>query len=404
MAGFEDDARPLLEGLRYCTRCCMPETNEGIQFDEMGICQACESQEQKIRIDWAAREAELRKLLDHYKSLGNDYDCIVPISGGKDSTFQLHVLTKVYGMKVLAVTFSHNWFTDTGKYNLRNAIEKFEVDHIMLTPSRELVNKLARKSLQLIGDSCWHCHSGVGAFPLQIAVKYKIPLLVWGESLADFSGRATHRNLVLKFDRDYFTRVSAKVYPEAMVGDGITERDMTPFKLPSVEEMEEVGVVGIHLGNYIFWDDERQMEFVRDVYDWREDKVEGTYKRYKSVECRMAGVHDYSKFLKRGFGRGTDHASQDVRAGLLTREEGFVLARKHDTERPAALDYYLEITGYSEEEFEAILAEHRRKLGFQGLTDELIEDVLQRHQPDRRPVDRIDVAQPARKGRRIAAE
>jgi N-acetyl sugar amidotransferase len=404
MTGLEDDSRPMLAGLRYCTRCCMPETNEGIQFDEMGICQACESQEQKMRVDWTVRERELRKLLDHYKSLGNDYDCIVPISGGKDSTFQLHVLTKVYGMKVLAVTFSHNWFTETGKYNLRNAIEKFHVDHIMLTPSRELVNKLARKSLTMIGDSCWHCHSGVGAFPLQIAVKYKIPLLVWGESIADLSGRATHRNPVIQFDRDYFTRVSAKVYPEAMVGDGITERDMAPFKLPTVEEIEEVGVVGIHLGNYIFWDDERQMEFVRDVYDWREDKVEGTYKRYKSVECRMAGVHDYAKFLKRGFGRGTDHASQDVRAGLLTREEGFALARKHDTERPAALDYYLEITGYSEEEFEAILAEHRGKLGIDGLTDELIEDVLAREQPNRRPVDRIDVADPARKGRRVAAE
>lgn len=393
MSDFELESRPMIEGLRYCTRCCMPESNEGMQFDEMGICQACQSQEQKIRINWVERERELRSLLDRYRAQGNDYDCIVPISGGKDSTFQLHVLTKIYGMKVLAVTFSHNWFSDTGRYNLQNAIEKFDVDHVMFTPSRALVNKLARKSLFMIGDSCWHCHSGVGAFPLQIAVKYKIPLLVWGESIADFSGRATHRDPVLKFDRDYFTKVSAKVYPEAMVGDGISERDLAPFKLPSVEELEEVGVVGIHLGDYLFWDDERQMEFVRDAYGWREDKVEGTYKRYKSVECRMAGVHDYTKFLKRGFGRGTDHASADVRAGLITRGEGFALARKHDTERPAALDYYLQITGFSEEEFEAVLAAHRRKLGLDSLSDEVIEELLQRHPRNRgsRVVDRIDL-------------
>jgi len=394
MQDLDTYGQPMLEGMRYCTRCCMPGSNEGIQFDEMGICQACQSQEQKIHIDWVTRERELSALLDRYRALGNDYDCIVPISGGKDSTFQLHVLTKVYGMKVLAVTFSHNWFSDTGRYNLQNAIEKFGVDHIMFTPSRSLVNKLARKSLFQIGDSCWHCHSGVGAFPLQMAVKYRIPLLVWGESIAESCGRATHRDPVLKFDRDYFTRVSAKVYPEAMIGDGIEEQDLAPFKLPSFEEIEEVGVIGIHLGDYLFWDDERQMEFVRDVYDWREDKVEGTYKRYKSVECRMAGVHDYTKFLKRGFGRATDHASADVRAGLLTREEGFELARKHDTERREALNYYLKITGFSEEEFEAILAEHRRKLGVAALSDEAMEELLERHQQDRparRRIDRIDV-------------
>lgn len=394
MMDWQDEGQPMIGGLRYCTRCCMPESNEGMQFDEMGICQACQSQEQKIHIDWVERERDLRKLLDHHRSLGNDYDCIVPISGGKDSTFQLHVLTKVYGMKVLGVTFSHNWFTETGRYNLQNAIEKFEIDHVMFTPSRALVNKLARKSLFMIGDSCWHCHSGVGAFPLQMAVKYRIPLLVWGESIADYSGRATHKNPVRKFDRDYFTQVSAKVYPEAMVGDGITERDLAPFRLPSVEELEEIGVIGIHLGDYIFWDDERQMEFVRDVYDWREDRVEGTYKHYKSVECRMAGVHDYTKFLKRGFGRASDHASADVRAGLLTREEGFALARKHDTARPGALDYYLEITGFTEEEFEAVMAEHRRKLGVAALTDEVIDDLLQRHRrnPGPRRVDRIEIA------------
>ena len=347
----------------------MPESNEGMQFDEMGICQACQSSEQKIRINWVEREKELSRIVNHYKSLNNDYDCIIPISGGKDSTFQLHVLTKVYGMRALAVTFSHTWFSETGKYNLQNCLEKFEVDHIMFSPSRSLVNRLARQSLFKIGDSCWHCHSGVGAFPMQIAVKYKIPLLIWGESMAETSGRATHRNPIRKFDRDYFTKVSAKRYPEEMVGENISLREMAPFRLPAVEEIEALGVVGIHLGDFIFWDDERQMEFVRDVYGWREDKVEGTYKRYKSVECRMAGVHDYTKFLKRGFGRGTDHASVDVRAGLLTREEAFELAKKHDTERPPALDWYLQLAGFTEEEFNTVIAQHRQGLALSSLSE-----------------------------------
>jgi len=375
--------QPLFRHMRYCVRCCMPESNEGMQFDEMGICQACQSTEQKIRINWIEREKELREMLDCYKALNNEYDCIIPISGGKDSTFQLHVLTKVYGMRALAVTFSHTWFSETGKYNLQNCLEKFDVDHIMFSPSRSLVDRLARQSLYKIGDSCWHCHAGVGAFPLQIAVKYKIPLLIWGESIAETSGRASYRNPIRKFDRDYFTKVSAKRYPEEMVCESITLREMAPFRLPSVEEIEKIGIVGIHLGDFIFWDDERQMEFVRDVYDWREDKVEGTYKGYKSVECKMAGVHDYTKFLKRGFGRGTDHASVDVRAGLLSREEAFELAKKNDTERPPALDWYLDITGFTNEEFNEVMAQHRRDLGIEMLTDEKFTaavEAYRRHQ------------------------
>lgn len=361
--------QPLFANMQYCVRCCMPSSNEGIEFDEMGICRACYSAEQKMHINWVDREKSLRKLLDYHKSLNRDYDCIVPISGGKDSTFQLHVVTKVYGLRALAVTFSHNWFTETGKYNLQNCLEKFNVDHIVFTPNRSLVNRIARQSLVKIGDSCWHCHSGVGAFAMQIAVKFNISLLIWGESAADLSGRSSYFDPVIKFDRDYFTKMSAKVGPEEIAGDTISARELSPWRLPSVEDIERVGVEGIHLGDYIFWDDERQMEFVRDVYDWREDRVEGTYKGYKSVECIMAGVHDYTKFLKRGFGRGTDHASVDVRAGLLTREEAFELAKKHDTERPDALDYYLQITGYTEAEFEAVMLKHRHALNIKGLSD-----------------------------------
>jgi len=339
----------------------MPETNERIEFDEMGICQACQSQEQKMHINWVEREKELKNTLEEFKSSARDnYDCIIPISGGKDSMFQVYVLTQVYGMKPLAVTFSHNWFSEAGRYNLMNCLEKFNVDHMMFTPNRSLVNRLAKESLNKIGDSCWHCHSGVGSFPLNVAVSFKIPLIVWGESIAEASGRACYYDHKFRYDKDYFTKVSAKMTPDEMVNKEISKKDVYPFQLPTQPEMDAVGIHGIHLGDYIYWDDERQMEFVRDVYDWREDNVEGAYKRYKSVECIMAGVHDYSKYIKRGFGRGTDQASQDVRSGLLTREEGFELAKQIDQKRPSTLDHYLEITGRTEEEYERILKSKRQ--------------------------------------------
>ncbi|MFH0920121.1 MAG: N-acetyl sugar amidotransferase, partial [Fibrobacterota bacterium] len=171
--------KPRFSSLQYCVRCCMPETQEGLKFDEMGICQACQSSEQKIHIDWAMRERELVKIFNEAKSkAGNNYDCIVPISGGKDSTFQLHVLVNVYKMKPLAVTFNHNWFSETGWYNLQNSLEVFKLDHMMFTPNRDLVNRIAKRSLGGIGDTCWHCHAGCGAYPLHVATKFKIPLLV----------------------------------------------------------------------------------------------------------------------------------------------------------------------------------------------------------------------------------
>jgi len=337
----------------------MPETSEGITFDELGICSGCRSSEQKMHINWKEREKDLRKILDKYRSgSGDNYDCIVPISGGKDSTFQLHVLTKIYKIKPLALTFSHNWYSETGKYNLWNTLEKMNVDHIMFTPNRSLVNRLARKALYKIGDPCWHCHAGIPAFTLQIAVKFNIPLVIWGESIAEFGSKATYKDNV-QFDEKHYLKVSSKVEPKEMLDKDITAKDLCPFKIPSKEELEAIGFVGIHLGDYMFWDGERQVEFIKKEYGWREDHVEGTYKGYKSVECIMPGVHDYSKFIKRGFGRGTDHATLDVRSGLLSRGEGFELAKKIDSKRPEALDYYLEITGMSEEEFENVLKELR---------------------------------------------
>lgn len=349
-----------IDGIKYCIRCCTPETQEGQEFDEMGICTACISSEDKMHLDWVEREKQLKKILQDAKdSAGDSYDCILPISGGKDSFFQAHVLTKVYGVKPLAVTFSHNWFSETGFYNLQRCLQVFDLDHLQFTPSRNLVNKVARKSLTAIGDSCWHCHTGIGAFPLQVATKFKIPLLIWGESISENAGRGTYSCPGIKFDRDYFTKVSAKKTPDELVDEQLSAKDIHPFQLPSYEEIENTGVWGLHIGDYFFWDDERQTEFIRETYGWKETEMEGSYKGYKSAECIMSGMHDFTCYLKRGFGRATWQAAVDVRNGLITRKEGFELIKKHDREKPEALDYFLQITNYSDDEFYQIMNDRR---------------------------------------------
>lgn len=347
--------------LKRCVRCGMPETAAGIQYDEMGVCSGCRSQEMKMRIDWAERYQKLRDLLDEAKrDAGDNYDCIVPISGGKDSVWQLHVMKHEFGMKPLAVTCSHNWWSQTGWYNLQNALEKLDVDHVMFTPSRGLVNRMAKRSLRLIGDSCWHCHRGVDAFPLQMALAYGVKLLVWGESACEgFSGKATYAEPEV-FDLDYVNRISTKARLEQMAdGETLTMKDLRPYKVPPAEAIAAMGIRRIFLSDYMFWDAERCVEFIKAEYDWREDEVEGTYKKYKSVECIMPGVHDYSKFVKRGYGRAMDFAAVDARAGLMSVDETVEISRKIDPKRPRILDYYLKITGYTEDEFYRILMEQR---------------------------------------------
>ena len=274
------------------------------------------------------------------KKSKSNYDCVLPISGGKDSFFQAHVLTKKYGIKPLAVTFSHNWYSEVGVYNLQRCLQVFNLDHIQFTPARNTINKLARKSINSIGDSCWHCHSGVGSFPLQVATKFNIPLLIWGESVSENDGRNTYSKKTLKFDRNYFTKVSAKLTPDQMLSSEITEKDVHPFQLPSYKEIKDKGVYGIHLGDYIYWDDEKQTEFIKKEYGWKETEMEGTYKRYKSVECIMAGVHDFACYLKGDLDAQLGKGAVDVRNGLLTQEEAFRLIEKYDFTEPEVLKYF----------------------------------------------------------------
>jgi hypothetical protein len=166
---------------------------------------------------------------------------------------------------------------------------------------------------------------------------------------------------MLTFDQDYFMKVSAKVLPENMTGPNVLDRDLGTYRTPDAKDFAESGIKGIHLGDYIFWDDERQTEFIKREYGWKDTNIEGTYKRYKSAECIMPGVHDFANYLKRGYGRASFHASADVRAGIITRDEAFENYVPLDSVVPNGLDYYSEITGISKEEFMQILEQKRHK-------------------------------------------
>jgi len=345
--------------IRYCARCCLPETMEGMELDEIGICIPCRSSEQKMHIDWEKKKVTLDRLIDSYRS-ENYYDCILPMSGGKDSTYQAYLLNKIIGVTPLAVTHGQNWSSLEGRYNLENCLQKFDLDHLIFFKNRTVINKVARKSLEAIGDACWHCHIGNGTLAVQSALAWNVGLMLWGESAAQSDPRGSYAEQT-EASLIYNLNISARIPAQDLTDEITPQSDMSSWYYPPQSELEKSDIRYIHLGDYFFWDEERQFEFVKRNYEWMDSRVENTFKGYKSVECVMAGVHDYSNFIKRGIGRATIQASEDVRRGILTREEGMELAKEYDSQRPHALDYYLKITDRTEHEYEVTLISARKK-------------------------------------------
>ena len=345
----------------YCSRCVYPKNAKPyIIFDDRNVCSGCRSAEKNDDVDWKERENNLSEIFDKYKRIAksnnNIYDCIIPVSGGKDSHYQVHIVKELYGLNPLLVTYNHLFNTPLGNRNLRNLIEKTSCDHIRFSSALNSVRKLSKYMLKKCGDVTWHYHAGITTFPIQIAVKYNIPLIVWAEN--NFS------NLTDIFNPDdmvEFSRKSRKDLAlrgieavDAIGHDGIDEKDIGAFRYPDDDEIERVGVRGIYLSNYVKWDEKSQAEKMISLYDFGVAKYprEKSFNLYSKLEdFHSNGLHDYLKFLKFGYGRGTDDASTAIRSGRISREEGVYLAHRYDSVKPKDLYTWLEFVGMTEEEF-----------------------------------------------------
>lgn len=319
----------------------------------------CQIHEKRNKIDWESREKEFRKVMEKYKAMakerGNPYDCIVPYSGGKDSTYTLYEIVKNYGMKPLVVTFSNMFSRDIIKENMSIVFDKLGVDHIILSTNWHVIKKLVAKSFKETGDYCWHCHCGIYSFPMQIAVAYKIPLLVWGN--ADYSSDENeHRTRDWKHFSKY---VNLGLSVQDMVGKGVALRDLIPYTYPSAKELKELNIIGVNQGEYFHWNALKQSDLIKKELGWKGAEVEGSFVDYDHIEAMYIGVRDYIKFLRRKVGRTAQLASVYVRNGLLTREQALELAEKYDGKRPASLDQFLEDMGLAESQFYRYALKHR---------------------------------------------
>ncbi|MFZ5763160.1 MAG: N-acetyl sugar amidotransferase [Thermodesulfobacteriota bacterium] len=323
--------------IRYCTRCLMPETKPDLEFDASGVCSACRYFEKRGAVDWAARKTELLTILDRYRSReGSNYDCLIPVSGGKDSHYQVIKMLEL-GMNPLCVTGTTCSLSEVGRRNIEN-LKRLGVDYLEVTTNRVVRRKLNRFALQNVGDISWPEHVTIFTVPVRIAVQMGIPLIIWGENsqneyggpAADAENSTLSRRWLEEFGGLLGLRVSDLIGTE-----GIERRHLIQFTYPSDEELRRVGVSGLFLGHYLPWDGYHNAMIAQGHgFETFPHFVEGSFANYENLDNHQTGIHDYFKFLKFGFGRATDIACLHIRRGRISRENALTLVRRHDGKFP----------------------------------------------------------------------
>ena len=346
--------------MKFCKKCLYPSTKPQLQFDERGICSACNNYKLKDEVDWGKKKADLLHIFDKYKSKdGSKYDCIIPVSGGKDSTFQTYTIKETFGLNPLAVNFHPHDQTEIGRKNLEN-LKQLGVDCIEFSANPLVYSKLAKFGLVELGDFQWPEHIGIFTVPVQVAVRYKIPLIIWGENPQLEYGQPTNIDTDTILDREWNEKNGGyfldKIKPKDMTKYGFKTKELIPYIYPSDDDIRRIGVTGIFLGSYIKWDLFKQLDFVKELGFSENDEVkEGTYDKWENLDVYFTVFHDYFKFLKYGFGRTTDHASIEIRYERITREQGIELVKKYEGKIPRKyLDKFLKSADISEQEFHDI--------------------------------------------------
>lgn len=350
--------------MKRCTRCGLPETHETISFDAQGVCNICRQHDFKASsIDWAANKKALDALVQEHRGRF-DYDCIVPFSGGKDSTWTLYYLVKEYGLKPLVVRFDHGFLRPNLEENVKRTVRRLGVDILTFTPNWKVVQKLMLQSFLEKGDFCWHCHSGIYAYPMWVALEKKVPLIFWGEPSAEYTAYFSY-DQPEEVDEKRFNRfINLGIGADDMMvrlGGAVDERDLKPYAYPPLKALRELKYRSVCLGSYVAWDVKAQSEVIQRELGWQGDQVENVppQYRYEKIECYMQGVRDYIKYIKRGYSRPSHLIALDVRNGRMAKEEGNQMVQDFEGRRPPSLDLFLDFVGLDEAQFMEIAMSHQ---------------------------------------------
>lgn len=348
----------------WCKKCTYPLLSAApMEIDEHGVCMGCRMSEVKREIpqsEWRRRGELLKDILERVRCRdGSRHDCVIAVSGGKDSYFQTHVLKHEFGLNPLLVTYNGNNYTPVGWRNLHRMKEVFGVDHVIYAPGVDVLKRLNRLAFTIMGDMNWHAHAGITTVPVRVAAQHKIPLVIWGEhGYLDLCGQFSMNDFPEMSYRDRLEHFARGYEWNYFVGrDGLSSQDMIPWKYPSDVELLNLDMRGIYLGNYVYWEanDHSRMVVERYGFEVSDEAFDRTYRRMSNLDdMHENGIHDYLKYIKFGYGRCTDHTSKDIRAGQMTRNKAIELVRHYDPVKPRDLQRWLDYVGMTEAEFDAM--------------------------------------------------
>lgn len=340
--------------MKYCKKCVMPDTRPGILFDTEGVCQACRAEERKNKTNWDERFKELEVLCDKYRCKeGSGYDCIIAVSGGKDSHFQTHIMKERLDMNPLLVSVEDNFpMTDAGLHNIKNISEEFGCDIISMKPNIKAQKKIMRKTFEKYGKPTWYIDRLIYTYPLHMAVRFGIPLLVYGENISYEYGGVQRTETYSARDQIENGVASNIPYSELLDND-ITLKDMVLCEPPDTSEIQKIDP--IYLSYFVRWSSWNNYNFAkkrgfRDLtHEWRR---EHTIEDFDQVDSRAYLVHPWMKYPKFGHASATDYASKYIRYGLISREEAVNLVREYDHKLDSlAIQDFCEFLGYTVREF-----------------------------------------------------
>jgi len=361
--------------VKFCKKCVVSSQRPRITFDENGVCSACRyAYEKHTVINWEEREKVLIDLLDRHRSKDGSYDCVVPGSGGKDSAYVSHQLKYKYGMHPLTITWAPFEYTAIGWQNyLRWKDTGF--DNLLCFPNGNLHRKLSRLAFELLGDAWEPFAYGQKAYAFQIASKFKIPLMFYGESgEIEYGGSTIHKDKSFETPEDwqefYYKGSGIDELIEHGLEAGIFTRDEidnNPFPLyrsPAPEELAEIGAEMHWFSFYKKWVPQENYYYSVENTGLQvnPEHSEGTYSKYASLDDKQDGFHFYLAYIKFGIARATSDAAHEIRDGHLTREEGIALVRRYDGAFPQKyFEWFLDYLDITEDEFGQVIEFYRTK-------------------------------------------
>ena len=338
----------LPEEVRFCKKCTISNQRPRITFDENGVCSACHfSDHKKHEINWNEREKELQDLCDRHRKKNGSYDVIVPCSGGKDGGFVAHLLKYKYGMTPLTVTWSPHLYTEIGRKNLDRFIRIGGFDHILGSVNGKVHRKMSRLAFLHLGDNFQPFIYGQTNFPLKVAVQNDVSLIMYGENgEVEYGGNMKNAYKATRDIEDHDDHYFSGKPPEFWVEHGVSKAELTPYHPPEYSRILENNTEIHFMSYYKFWDPQENFYYCVENtgFEPNNERSEGTYSKYASLDDKTDGQHYYLSYIKFGIGRATSDAAHEIRDGKITREEGKLLVKKYDGEFPKK--YFKETLDY----------------------------------------------------------